>query len=229
MQNVTLEQLMSRTRSACDMDDTELISDTFLINRVNANLAELHDMLVNSFERFFIDRDIDEWLEADPVEDRLHFELPQDFYKLVRVAVEDTNGDFVEINHANTLEDVLNVTDTVTYNTLLKYELEGNTISFYNVPVPGRFFVEYISTFKYLEDPLDEVHWNIPVGWENYVIYKTCADCMAKEESDPTYWLQRAGEAKQMILEHTFRRDADFQSTWSDVTGYIDYEDYMSW
>lgn len=213
MQDVTLTLLRDSVRRMCDMDNTELISDTFLTESINANLAEIHDVLVNSFADYFVETH-PYVIAADASNELL---LPLDFYKMIRVAALSSDGLLSELRHGSPRELLIDSVQFVTDNAYLRYMLRGGRLVFFKRPVAGSLTIEYVPMFTKLIADSDTVPWLIPVGWENYVVYKSCADCLAKEESDPMYWLQRAAEAKMAIIENATSRDVPYDLTWTDV------------
>jgi hypothetical protein len=72
----------------------------------------------------------------------------------------------------------------------------------------------------------------IPVGWEDYVVYQVVAQLLAKEESDPSFWMQERDRAMQRILAAMTPRDAgepkavsDHYNRWGATNDWVPCED----
>ncbi len=66
--------------------------------------------------------------------------------------------------------------------------------------------VDYIPT--YLTVTSGAVSYNGIQGWEDYAVYSVVAHILAKEESDPGYWLQQKAETAARIRNLAGSRDA---------------------
>ena len=213
--------MIGEVRAYSDMPvESDFIDDTYIKFCLNRNLREIYDILANSFQTYF--RKVEEYeFSASPDS---YLNLPLDFYKLINVAVKDTDGRLVELEHMNTWEERIDKTNTVEYNTQLRFMLTGNNLQFNMVPIAGgELELTYVPQYIW-KDTSDFVDWQIPAGWESYAVYKTVADCLAKEESDPSYWLQKAAEVKAGIIEYATSRDSPTDLTWTDVYAEKDYE-----
>lgn len=65
--------------------------------------------------------------------------------------------------------------------------------------------VDYIPTYL---TTTESVSYNGVQGWEDYAVYSVVADILAKEESDPSYWMARKGEVAARIRALAGSRDA---------------------
>lgn len=65
--------------------------------------------------------------------------------------------------------------------------------------------VDYIPTYL---TTTSGVSYNGVQGWEDYAVYSVVAHILAKEESDPTYWLAQKADVIDRIRELAAQRDA---------------------
>lgn len=78
---VILSALMSRARTRADEDGSQFITDAELLDYVNASAAELYDILVGSYQSYYLTQS-PEYIIASGVD---AITLPADFFKLVGV------------------------------------------------------------------------------------------------------------------------------------------------
>lgn len=67
--------------------------------------------------------------------------------------------------------------------------------------------VVYLPTFL-TQTGLDAVTYNGVQGWEDYAVFDVVAQMLAKEESDPTFWLGRREKVEERIRSLASSRDA---------------------
>lgn len=204
MNRVTLSELREVILDQADMANSSFISTTKLDYWINAAFSELHDLLVLSFEDYFHAIDT---FDLSSVTD---YPLPEDFYKARKVFW--VTGDQKYKLSPYTLETYdayKNEYASPNYdNRSVKYRILGSQISFTPDPnANGSIELHYIPQFKKLRQPDDEIHYAVPVGWDEYVVADVVARCLAKEESDPSYFLARKQEIKARIVQAAADRD----------------------
>lgn len=225
MNDLKLSELKAIILDQADMTNSGFITDTRLTYWINAELSELHDLLVVSFEDYFLAKEI-----IPLAGDIENYTLPDDFYKDIKVFYVDGtkryrlrrfmieefdrySNDYYAVYPFNGVSEVD-----------LFYRIIGNEI--YVAPPPslgGKLELWYVPQFERLIDPNDTVHFQVPIGWEDFVVCGVAARCLAKEESDPTFFVIKKAEIKQRIIEAAETRDEGGENRVVDV--YRRFED----
>lgn len=226
MNDLKLSELKAIILDQADMTDSGFITDTRLTYWINAELSELHDLLVTSFEDYFLAKE-----KIPLVGDTENYALPDDFYKAIKVfymdgtnryrlrrfMIEELDQYSSDYYSTYTLPSAMGEID-------LYYRIVGNEL--YLAPVPiggGHVDLWYVPQFERLVDPNDMVHFQVPIGWEDFVVCGVAARCLAKEESDPTYFVMKKLEIKQRIIDAAEDRDEGGEDRIVDV--YRRFED----
>jgi len=217
MNDLKLSELKAIILDQADMTDSGFITDIRLTYWINAELSELHDLLIDSFEDYFLAKKI-----ITLAGDTENYALPDDFYKAIKVFYMDgTNRYRLRRFMMEELDQYSNdyySAYVMAPEVDLCYRVEGNEI--YIAPTPslgGRLELWYIPQLERLVDPNDTVHFQIPIGWEDYVVCGVVARCLAKEESDPTFFLMKKAEIKARIIEMAATRDEGGENRVVDV------------
>lgn len=85
----TRDQLIQRVRQAADMINTQFVSDVEIIDWLNVGMSELHDLLVTEFEDYY-----ESVYTFDTVVGQEDYSLPDDFYKLKGVDVQEDGNSY---------------------------------------------------------------------------------------------------------------------------------------
>jgi hypothetical protein len=87
-----------------------------------------------------------------------------------------------------------------------EYRILSSTINFIPTPGSGSYILNYIPVYTVLTSA---ALWStvIPIGMEDYAVAYASAQCMMKEESDPSPWVARANELWEMITDWLEPRD----------------------
>ena len=72
---VTLDQLIARSRRRSDQENSDFCTDAEVIDYINEAIAELHEMLVNSYDLYYVSSETYTLPAANPGT------LPDDFWK----------------------------------------------------------------------------------------------------------------------------------------------------
>lgn len=212
----TLLQLRTQARQRADMVKSKFVTDEELTSYVNASMYELYDLLVSTYE---------DWYIADPITFTLTgtadaYSLPTDFYKLRGIdrSVDGTeNGTwftvtpfmFIDRNKYNQINNIGGTIPTV------KYRLMGDNLKFvpYNVAA-GLYRMWYIPSAPLLVDDTDT--FNGVDGWEEYIVVDCAIKMLAKQEDDVSVFMAQKNALKQRIEELAAERDAGSSATISD-------------
>ena len=218
-----LSEIRSLVISQADMTGSSFPTDastsdyTTLDAWINSAVSELHDLLVDAYEDYFVKRFQFDLTGAE------NYLLPDDFYKLRKVYNKDGNKRYrlrrFTMNDMDNYDETL-IYETAVSNKALLYRIMGNEIYF--LPLPsgtGSATIElwYIPQAVKLVDPDDEIHYSIPIGWEDFIINDVVARLLEKEESDPSTALARKAAIKDRIALAAEERDSGEAHRVSDV------------
>lgn len=221
----TLLELRTRARDRADMQTSQFISDVELNDYINASIAELHDLLIQSYGSDYYINETNFTTQVN--EDS--YDLPDDFYKMRGVDARVNNTRFLTLerynfNERNRYEDFgiwdLNGVATI------RYRLLGNQIRF--TPVPDRTVevrLYYIPTAQVLTEDTDQLtDFN---QYSEYVIVDAAIKMLAKEESDTSVFERQKAGLLQRITVASQNRDANKPNSISDIYA-EDNEEYFS-
>ena len=206
MSSATLSDLITRTRQASDMVGYTVVSDAEVTNYINGGLTELYDILVHSYEDYFLKKS-----NISIVSGQSDYFLPQDFYKLAKLfAIYDSDRYILRkiiLDQLDYLsESSISSGQDVRY---LSYYLRGNQICFAPTPSStGTVEMWYVPQVTRLEYAGDVVHINIPVAWDEYIVADAAAKCLAKEETDPMFQLAQKKSIMDRIKSYARERDS---------------------
>lgn len=213
----TAEDFVADVRHRCDMVDSEFVDDDEIIEYGNQEIAELrgalrlnegqpHEVLVKDIEV----------TSASQL-----YDLPVDFWELLSCKV--TIGGrkrmldpFMENERAQ-LEGPFIIDAPM-------YRLQNNQIEF--LPVSQAFtaqirYAPRSGRMRLGQTPPDSFDgYN---GYEMAAIYGTCATCLTKEGSDPSFYEGKKRELMIQIKALAAQRDAGKPERVTDVTGDLDY------
>lgn len=215
--DMTLEDLKALVLDQADMTGSDFIDSTRLRYWINSALAELHDLLIDSYEDYHV-----KTYEIQLTAGTNSYDLPDDFYKLLKLFHYDsTTGTRVRLRRFN-LDELGALGDPFVHpaatDTGMLYRILGNQIVL--VPDPtgtGKLELWYAPSFTKLFHDADKVHMSVPVMWEDFVVCDVAARCLEKEESDPRPMLMRKAEAKKRIVESALNRDAGMPNKVIDI------------
>lgn len=228
MATLALSEIRQRCRERADMESSQFVTDSELNFYINQSIAELHDLLVQSYgEEYYVKR-----VSFNTVGQQESYDLDTvitdgDFYKL-RGADARLNGDDLftlqkfNFNERNRFQhfgvwDYLGITN-------VRYRILGNEIRF--VPIPDREIevqLWYIPRAVTLSADTDT--YNDFNGWIEYVIVDCAIKMLNKEESDVAVLLNEKALLKRRIEEVANNRDAGDPESIQDI--YIENDDFF--
>lgn len=213
MATYTESDLRTRARRRADMENSTFVTDDEIRDYLNSSISELHDMMVKSYEDYFVS----EQTYTIPLATG-GGSLPDDFYKALGV---DYNSGGI----TSTLK-AYSFTERNVYNTPYAvidrlaepmYKIEGNkikviptnsqsgTITLYYVPNPAQFS----STVSEIE--------NVIPGFEEYIVAATAIRMLMKEESDVSTLERERQQLASRIIRAISPRDASGSYAIRDV------------
>ncbi len=213
---ITLTQLRSQARDLADMQNNEFVSDSELNNYINFAIAELHDLLVESYgDEYFLSYET-----GSTSANTADYDLPTDFYKLKGVDMRLNGQDWINIRKFNFNERNRHE-DLGTFSLLglasVRYRVMGSKIKF--SPIPDAtidYKIWYVPLATKLVDDSDE--FDDINQYSDFVILSAAMKMLNKEESDIS---ALAAERQRIItrLQHSAtNRDAAESETISDVS-----------
>ena len=213
--SITLAELRTEARRRADMEDSEFVTDAELTSYINASIAELHDLLVQSYgSDYFLSE-----TTFSTISGQDSYDLPTDFYKVRGVDVDLNNGDFVTLKKFNFNErNIFNNVASWSLSNIpyVRYRVMGNKIRFTPLPESNRTVkIWYIPLATKLIDDTDTLDdFN---QYSEYVIVDVAIKMLQKEESDVTILLAQKQQLKLRIEAASQDRDAGESESISDV------------
>lgn len=234
------DDLMAKCRQRVDMTNSKFVTDLELIGYINLAMADLHDILVTSYEDYYIS-DTDYAVPGSNPGT-----LPADFYKALGVDL-SMNGSFdgssityrlrpYSFQERNAYSNPL-MTAAVFTNTF--YNIRGNEIHFIPNPTVGgvirlyyipeaSYFVEDMSLPEYNKE-IKDIAPAVAIGWEEFLILSTCVKMVMKEEGDPSALYKLLGDVRKRLMVVTQNKDAGESTSISDVTTGTFQRNYINW
>ena len=225
---ITLAELKQQSRERADMVNNNFITDSELNSYINSSIAELHDIIVQSFEHDYYVKDV----SFNTVSGQDEYDLDtvvtdQDFYKLRGLDAKLNNDQFFTLQPFNFNErnryqnfgtwDYLGIAN-------VRYRIVGNKIKL--TPTPDSALevkIWYIPTATKLTtdtDELDDLN-----QFAEYVIVDAAIKMLQKEESDVTVLLAQKAALKRRIEEAANNRDAGAAESVEDI--YVKNQDFF--
>jgi hypothetical protein len=203
--SVTLGKIKARGLARADLQGSKFVSDDELTEYANAALAELFDILVQSFEDH-LDPVIFEITTQASVES---YALPNDIYKIRKVRLVDAAGNHKAWLTRGNLEDMHSAQS---YNGLAyskaRYFPLGTKLYLSQIPTAGDVVqVWYLPRYEYIADDAHEIHYAVPVGWTEYVVLGIAMRCQDKEQTDTSGTLNALSVQAERIKKAAANRD----------------------
>lgn len=221
---ITLLQLRTECRQRTDMENSEFVQDTELNSYINKSIAELHDILVQSYgSDYFVISD-----DFNTAADTASYALPEDFYKLHGVDAALNGQDYVNIKKFN-FNERNRFDDISVWNTYgvpsVRYRIVGGDITFSPVPdstIAMRLWYTPVATVLIEDD--DEL--NDFNQYSEYVIVDAAIKMLQKEESDVSVLMAQKQALLQRITYAAQNRDAGEPESVSDI--YSENDEYYN-
>lgn len=203
MSSITLANLRTASLRAADMENSSFAGSAEVNRLVNARAAELHDLLVSRFEKQFTTS-----LQFT-ISSGNTYTLTSAFYKVEGLDRDEGGGEWVAVRKGDWERRNRRASGRSWYRGRdVEYVVVGSTI--YLTPTDhaeGTYRLWYVPQFVDMANDSDTL--DIPQNWHEYVVCGVAADLLAKEESDPSYWLGKLNALRDRILAMAANRDAD--------------------
>jgi|TARA_R100000455_G_C6260610_1_gene115987 hypothetical protein len=226
----TLAQLITRVRQRADMVGSTFVSDSEVVDYINVAMAEIHDLLVDKYEDYFVSSTTYTLPADNPGT------LPSDFYKAL--GVDFLSGGltyrmmrftFQERNMYNAPAIVASrIADT-------RYAIQGNQIKF--IPSPSTsgtvtlFYVPESQQFSAgsTSDTIVSKAPPIAKGYEEYLVVDAAIKCLMKEESNTQPHMIYKEQLRKRLEAASANRDAGESSKITDVRTGVYLDDHINY
>lgn len=226
--SVTLSELMEHSRSRADMEVSGFVDDAELISYINHSIAELHDILIQTYGADYKVKKVSFSLtNQQDTYDLSTICTDDDFYKLLGIDAKLNYSDWTTLSPFNFNE--RNRFQHFSVSTYLgitnfRYRLSGNNLLFAPIPdsaIPIRvWYIPEAPKLVNLTDTLDDLN-----AYDEYIIVDVAIKMLQKEESDTSVLLEQKKALKRRIEEAAQNRDAGKSESVSDIYA----EDYRWW
>lgn len=225
---ITFSELKQAARERADMTESEFVTDSELAFYINSSIAELHDLLIQSYNSDYAVKDVQFTTIGQQSEYELSTIIPDgDFYKL-RAMDAQLNGDDwftlkpFNFNERNRFQhfgvwDYLGITN-------VRYRIVGSRLIL--SPVPDRdlqvrvWYVPLATKLVADTDQLDDLN-----QYAEYVIVDAAIKMLNKEESDVNVLMSQKMALKRRIEEAANNRDVGEPESISDI--YVENDDFF--
>ena len=218
--SVTLAQLKNRSRVRADMEDTEFITDSELTEYINSSIAELHDILVQSYgEDYYVKSvtfttaaNVDQYELSSIVTDA-------DFYKLRGLDAQLSGSEWTTLTRFN-FNERNRYDGRGSWNGLglldIRYRLVGSTIMFSPVPDSSvnlnLWYVPKAVSLVDDTDTYDDINY-----YSEFIAVSAAIKMLDKEESDSRHLSSEKKNLKKRIEESSSNRDIENSDSVQDV------------
>lgn len=220
---ITLAQLKAQSRQMADMKNNNFVEDSELVNYINFAIAELYDLLIQSFSADYY---VTTTGAVNTVSGQDAYDLPEDFYKLRGVDIKLNRTSWTTLkpfnfNERNRYDDFGSW--TITGVTNIRYRLMGNQIRLIPTPDSARQYqIWYIPKCTKLVDDTDEL--DDLNQYSEFVIVTAAMKMLHKEESDVSALAAERKRLIDRIIESSQNRDVGDPESISDI--YAENNDY---
>ncbi len=221
--SVTLANIKSRALQLADMENSTFVDSTAeLLSYINASYLELYDLIVQSYEDYYLTSTMFTLADSD---NGLSV-LPTDFYKIKGMDYSNS-GQYVTIqpfqwNRRNRRSAVSR--SGLFTDMGLSYRIVGNYIHIEpRDNAVGTYQMWYVPALTQLvldADVVDSVMTR--AGWEEYIVIDVARKMLRKEESDTNALSQMKEEMKARIVDSAADRDVGSPNRVQDVRSYRD-------
>ena len=230
---ITCGDLMTAVRRRADMEGSTFVTDAEIRSYINVAVAELHDILVQKYEDYYVA----EATYTLPIADNKGT-LPDKFYKMLGVDF-TTSGNTFRVRPYKFQERNMygNSSTSGGMANRLSYNVQGNeihfrpadalpsgTVTIYYVPQAD----QWATNGSEDSEALSAQNRAVAPGYEEYIVIDAAIKCLLKEEADVTVHLVQRESARRRIEEAAGKRDAGEPYAISDVTTGTAISDFYS-
>jgi len=221
--SITLAQLQTQCRERADMTDSTFVSDSELTSYINASIAELHDLMVQSYGAdYFVSTST-----FTTVANTDSYALPSDMYKLMGVDIQISGNDYASLHKFNfnernrykgsTVRSILGAPD-------LRYRVIGGNIVFSPAPDSAKVVKLWYTPVATKLVATSDVYNDLN-QYAEYVVVDVAMKMMQKEESDVQVLMAEKQLLIKRLTEASQNRDTGESESVSDI--HAEDEDYF--
>lgn len=204
---VTVQSILDEARSLADMENTEFVTDTELLQWINKGYQRMHNKLNNAYEMYRVTSQ-----DITTVQDQKDYDLAADFLKLVKVMYVNDDEREYPIRRKD-----LNTSDWLTWRRgwPLLYSLLGQKIRFYPVPQSGHVMrLYYVPAVPELliTDTIDVEQY-----MDEYIAHYVAVKCKIKEETSAAELMVERDKLERECVETAAPRDFSDAAVIQDV------------
>jgi hypothetical protein len=200
--DVTLTTLIARATDYADMTGSSFPVTARLIDAANAAMGELHDILVASYGDYYRSESTIALVAGTE-----SYLMPTDYYKINQVWLE-LGGKRYAVKKFDP-RDLSNASMTPACTGSLKI-----------------WYTPHCPLFTVVADKVsDKLKW-LPNNWEEFVVCKMAATLLAREQSDPSFFENRAELLRKNMIKMAGERDNNEVDCISDESGRYNYVSY---
>jgi hypothetical protein len=205
-QTATPATLIARAMDMADIPQTSAwVDSTYMLAHCNAALGELQDLIVQANCDYLT-------IQASPIActpNVATVALPDDFYKERYVYLFEPGGTTRRKLALFQMQDLEGYDTSNTSGTRpWRYRLRGSFLYLNPVPqVAHTIELWYIPQFANLATLATVISPHIQPSWEEFVVTRLAANLAAREESDPSYYMQLNAQCRERIIEMVMQRN----------------------
>lgn len=218
--SITLLELKNQCRFRANMENSEFVTDAELITYINGSIAELHDILVQSYGNEYGVKKVTFNMVSGTESYSLDTLITaKDFYKLQGIDAKVNSQSWISLTPFNFNERNRTQNSGIWERvglTNLRYRIVGSDIMITPTPsstIACRLWYTPVAT-KLVQDTdsLDDVN-----QYSEYVIIDAAIKMLQKEESDVSTLMAQKVALKRRIEEAAQNRDAGKSESISDI------------
>lgn len=204
----TLLQLKTRARELSDMEDSLFVSESELTSYINQSSLELYDLLVASFEDYYLDVTADTLVASG--QDSIA--VPTNLYKLRGVdhlISSDKWQDLQPFSFQDRNASNQSLVQPSYYGTSgLRYRLQGSTIKLMpSDQASGTYRIWYVPKMSQMVVDADTLPDHLD-AWDEYVVVDAAIKMLQKEESSTSALDGMKANLKKRIEAMSRNRDS---------------------
>jgi hypothetical protein len=235
MAAITESKLVARVRQRADMESNDFVSDLEVQTYINAGLAELHDILIQTYgQDYYVSNATFNTVagtDTYPINSSTSGPNISNFYKLRGMDAKVNGADYFTLrpfnfNERNVYQNwgswsLLGLTN-------IRYRMVGDNIVFTpqpdNVTEVKVWFIPTAQQFDSTAPATSTTTFADINGYAEYVVIDAAIKCLQKEESDVQVLMAQKTAMKRRIEEAANNRDAGSPLQVSDIYGENNYQ-----
>ena len=235
MAAITESKLVARVRQRADMESNDFVSDLEVQTYINAGLAELHDILIQTYgQDYYVSNATFNTVagtDTYPINSSTSGPNISNFYKLRGMDAKVNGADYFTLrpfnfNERNVYQNwgswsLLGLTN-------IRYRMVGDNIVFTpqpdNVTEVKVWFIPTAQQFDSATPATSTTTFADINGYAEYVVIDAAIKCLQKEESDVQVLMAQKTAMKRRIEEAANNRDAGSPLQVSDIYGENNYQ-----